>query len=153
MEQLTLLGVKPLTQFSNQTAKREKKKKSKEIVIIEIETHSCILKFSDLTLRFWFWCRDLVLWNNRVTCIGCYSWKDKVLFRLTGTRVHHYLLHPFLIFAFWFMLYVLVCQHQSTFFGYFLKYRSSQVLRFFIQSLENQLVLLWRTWSWVAGSC
>lgn len=74
---------------------REKKKKSKEIVIIEIETHSCILKFSDLTLRFWFWCRDLVLWNNRVTCIGCYSWKDKVLFRLTGTRVHHYLLHPF----------------------------------------------------------
>lgn len=81
------------------SAKREEKKKIKkkpeEIVIIEIETHSCILKFSDLTLRFWFWCRDLVLWNNRVTCLGRYSWEDEMLFRLSGTRLHQYSLHPF----------------------------------------------------------
>lgn len=55
MEQLTPLGVKPLLSFqiSKERGKKKKiKKKPEEIVIIEIETHSCILKFSDLTLRF-----------------------------------------------------------------------------------------------------
>lgn len=57
MEQLMPLGVKPLLSFqiSKERGKKIKikiKKKPEEIVTIEIETHSCILKFSDLTLRF-----------------------------------------------------------------------------------------------------
>lgn len=158
MEQLMPLGVKPLLSFqiSKERGKKIKikiKKKPEEIVTIEIETHSCILKFSDLTLRFWFWCRDLVLRNNRVTCLGRYSWEDEMLFRLSGTRLHHYSLHPFSNICSQIYALCVSLPTSVNLFGYFLKYRSSQVLRFFIQSLENQLVLIWKTWSWVAGFC